>query len=206
MPTVSTLYPVLPPVEGTRYVRPVQADTLSGIAQQLIHLIGWRGRIHSPGHVEYQQPAGPALEGFSPAGVSTTLRHWIPTTPYTTHLILALGYQAWSASGDRQIFAELYDLDDPGVIDEGCVWSQANGQLQIGRERAEALGVDRFRYPIRVAHTGIRVNDAPAAPPTGPRPLYVPPAARGHLVELRWSTTNARLCDFAVVEMFEAEL
>lgn len=206
MASPSTLYPQFPAVEATRFRVPVQADTLAGIAQQTLHLLGWRGRIHSPGHVEYQQPSVAPIDGISPSGVADTIRHWFPSSPYTTHLLLVFGYQAYGASGTKYVRARLDDLTLASTIDGGCEWSEANGGLQTRRLRAERFGLDAYDYPINVAHSGIRLNDSPAATPTRPRPLFVPAASRGNLLGLQWDTNNARLHDFAVIELFEAEI
>lgn len=206
MPSPSTIYPVFPAVEATRYLVPVQADTLASIAQQILHLLGWRGRIHSPGHVAYQQSGGVTIEGTSPSGVADTVRHWFQSTPYTTHVLLVFNYQAYAASGSQYIRAKLDDLTLASTIDGGCEWSQNNGRLNIERDRDEQFGANGYRYPIRVAHTGVRLEDSPAVTPSRPRPLFVPAASRGNLIEVEWSTNNARLHDFAVIEMFEPEV
>jgi len=177
-------------VKATRSLGSWQA-----IAAITLHCIGWRFRRVAQAIIAW----GDADYRTNVAGVTSTHRVRLRTSPNATHLFVAFVYQAMDeVSGGSQITLNLYTvagvlLDGPVTFDTtvGTLASQtiARGGM-FGGLAAEA--------PYLTAHTGV-AEDPPLV--DRPRCLVLGSTARNVDCELRITTVSCRLRSITAWEL-----
>lgn len=192
---------VLPGVAAVKVGVPVRAETLLAFAAGAAHLIGSKMRRATSLHVGFDLSAGPLVE-TTPKGAGGTWRLVWPKSPRASLVWFWFRYQADSEDAAHEITADLRRVDDGSLIDKGVIWTA--DQL-IGDPTITEDG--RAVWPLRVAHSGFRVD--PAAGPlaqTAPRLLTLSGVDTGDLVELRLIGTDCRVTDVSAWEYQGTEI
>lgn len=205
MPTIypSDVRPALPREEQCRYLVPVEAAVLGAMAEAINHAVGWRFRRAC--HCIVGHDASVAVLRSTPHGKTfDPIRVAWRCSAHAEHVCLLVAYQA--SEGGGTISARLESLTgvsiDPGGAGNAIIWSSTAGDLELAEDPLD----DETRYRTLVATTGVRVDDSPAATPTGPRPMNLTALYRGSWVQAIVESSNVRVLSVDVIEMFEAEI
>ena len=208
--------PALPQTESLYVGRPPHARDGYTLASMLAHLHGRRFRGHSGAWVEVDATACPrAISGSTttpayPPGPTTgteTARHLHYLRTSARWLWVMVGYQADSEStGSPAITVQLYTIGGV-LLDHGIIFDAASGTLATKRKTDRALylataGVSSLVYPVLWVQTGIAGGGAPS----DPRLLSLDGASPRTRIEVRITSTDARVVAVRSWELPEADL
>ncbi len=188
-PAVAT-YPHVPDEEPITYLRPVRAETVAGLAE-----------------------AHNALRNHQLRFATTAFYDHDHDPPDVTHVALIIAYHREVSKASSYIEATLQttessptDLDD-STGGAGIRWDSEDGGLPQERESRVLTDVAsgvlvNLVWPVQYVTTGWTVDDDPGALPSKPRPLIVPAANAGDELQVKLTTSNARILWVALLERY----
>ena len=204
---------ILPPPDksGARWQRPITGGYVGRLADTAIHLAAARFRRVSHHSVTYPRTSAPdstfllGTDWREPASVRALE---IPFRPSVMGRYIGLIMEVTPKdTGSASITVELRTFGNASVlIDAGCTWSQANGQI-TANDRGGS-------YPRVTLTTGVTCSGGVAGAPTNPRCLFVPddtalaspPNYRGEKLMLRVLCNDLDPYAFDIFEMYEGEV
>lgn len=207
MPThlVQLSRPALAPVNRTHWKVDVQALVAGGFADMAIHFAGAKFRLAAHRMIDWNAPATDTILETAPTVGPHTHRVWWQCSPFTTHVAVVFGYQAFSSSGTPKITAKLKKRSGVDIDADGVVWTVANGGLVASRSllRLEPYpDPPVFTHPILYTSTTGRIVDpGEIVGETGPRMFNVGTEA-GNLIMVEAEIDWGRLHLMVGIEAF----
>lgn len=216
-PAVAT-YPHVPDEEPITYLRPVRAETVAGLAEAHNALRNHQLRFATTAFYDHDHDPTASHAGWvvwqDPSVNLTYYVDW-KSSPDVTHVALIIAYHRQVSKVSSYIEATLQttessptDLDD-STGGAGIRWDSEDGGLPQERESrdltdvAGGLGIlVNLVWPVQYVTTGWTVDDDPGALPSRPRPLIVPAANAGDELQVKLTTSNARILWVALLERY----
>lgn len=214
-PGVAT-YPHVPDEEPITYGRPVRAETVAGFAECHNALRNHQLRFATTAYYDHDHDPTADHEGYvvwQDPGVALTYYVDWASSPDVTHVALVICYHRTISKSGAYIEATLQTTDaSPTDLDDstggaGVRWDSEVGDLPQEKEVRELIEtsggvVISNYYPPRYVTTGWTVDDDPGALPSQPRPLIVPGANAGDELQVKLTTSNARILWVALLERY----
>lgn len=214
-PAVGT-YPHVPDEEPITYLRPVRAETVAGLAEAHNALRNHQLRFATTAYFDHDHDPSASHGGwvvFQDPSVNLTYYVDWKSSPDVTHVALIIAYHRQVSKGSSYIEATLQTTDaSPTDLDDstggaGVRWDSEDGDLPQERESRLLTDVAsgalvNVVWPVHYVTTGWTVDDDPGALPSKPRPLIVPGANAGDELQVKLTTSSARILWVALLERY----
>jgi len=189
-----------PPAEALRIRRPVESGWMSGFVDCACQLAAATNR-RAAHHIvtwpegEYELDTDNASRTYIDDPVRVLWR----ASDLAEHAVVVCTYQC--SESTATVAVALYDTT--GVAqDAGWSWRVQDGTLQVSGDIDPG---GELEYPIAFSSSGSQTHTATGAG-VAPRPLIIPAAARGGMVEARLTPTKCRILSVSVWELYTLQV